>query len=235
MNRKRWLYAAAIAALIAITLNLPLTYRVGVNGVVSEKQIPLYAKACGFLYRDWMYRDIVSGITKGKKTDTEKALAILDWTDRHIKRGVPSGLDIYDDHPLNIIIRQYAARDQIEDIFTILCSYAGMKAGMRKLYNAQKAKGKVFSFVKADGRWLIFNAGKNKYFFNKEGAIASAADCLDGNLALSGEDEAEYGQFLGDVRNAKLESFTRSYEQMPLRRIFIQMEKAVNPEKYRKR
>ncbi|MCM8790640.1 MAG: hypothetical protein NC938_02960 [Candidatus Omnitrophica bacterium] len=224
--KKRLLLAAFIIAAAMIILNWPLTYRVGVDGVVSEKKIPLYAKACGFLYRDWMYKDIVRSIVNDKMSDEEKALAIMRWTTENIKGKVPVGLKTVDDHPLNIIIRQYGQEDQLEDVFTILCSYTGVYGGMYKCYNDDKSKFIILSFVNTKtGQWLIFDVSKNKYFLNDKGGVASVSDYLEGKIILSDEDKAMYGDYFDDIRNIDFSSMTRASEQMPIRRVMVEMRK----------
>ena len=203
-----------------------MTYRVGISGKQYIKKIPFYAKLSGFLYRDWCYKGIVGEIMKGgqKISETEKALRILRWTNDNIKADIPLSLKVYDDHPLNIIIRQYGAGDQIEDVFTILCSYAGMEAGMAKCYAPGRKRFKIFSLVKLDNRQLIFIAGKNKYFVNKKNDIGSVQDYINGDLSLSEEERALYGEYLADLKNIDLCS-TRAEEQMPFRRLGAELKK----------
>jgi len=225
MSRKRLYWVVGLVLFIGIAWNYPVTYRIGVNSVVYTKNIPLYAKICGYLYRDWMYKDIVNTILADRKEDDEKkVLDILKWTNENVMLMIPKGLRVVDDHPLNIIIRQYGANDQVEDVFTLLCAYAGFKAGMEKCSNSDRTKRIVLSFVNVNGRWLIFNASKGKYFLNREGAIGSVADYLKGGLVLSGDDNAYYTDYMGDLKNMDF-SFTRADEQMPLRRIPIEVKK----------
>ena len=218
MRRKIMLAAAALAIAIAVW-NWPMTYYIGVDGKVSERRIPLYAKACGFLYRDWAYGDLVREITGGERDGTKKALEILRWVHRNITPSVPAGLKSVDDHPLNIVIRQYGSDDQSEDIFTILCAYAGLRADWGKCYNDDRSAYLLISFVRIGGRWLVFDASSNKYFVNSRGEIASTEDCASGAVVLSGEDAAHYAQYLPNADKALRTGWTRSDEQMPFRRI----------------
>lgn len=226
MSKKRILLITTLVVIIAATVwNYPMTYRIGVDGKVYEKKIPFYAKACGFLYRDWAYKDLVREIIGREKDETKKALAILSWVDKNIMRGIPAGLKVLDDHPLNIIIRQYGAEDQTEDVFTILCSYAGMQADWGKCYNSDRSSFLILSFIKINGRWLVFDASRDKYFVNRQGAIAGIEDCVTGNLVLSGQDAATYKRYLDNIREAIRAGSTRPYEQMPLRRVAIEIDK----------
>jgi hypothetical protein len=219
--RKRTLSFIAIAiALFIAAWNLPLTYYIGVDGVVMEKKIPSYAKICGFLYRDWMYKDIVHDIVRGdKEDDMAKVLAILHWVNTNIISTIPDGIKVVDDHPLNIIIRRYGTKEQLEDIFTILCSYAGFKSGMGKCYSADKKSRIVLSFVRVGSRWAIFSAAENKYFLNNAGQIGSVEDYLCGKIIIpDGSKDAYYKEYLDDVRDVDFAMFTRPEEQKPIGR-----------------
>lgn len=225
MLKKRWPAVAVSTILLVAAWNYPLTYRVGVNGKISEKKIPLYAKASGFIYRDWMYKDIVRGIVGEEERDLEKVLAIFRWVNENVRYGVPAGLKSVDDHPLNIIIRQYGGKDQMEDIFTLLCSYAGLKADRKKCYNSSRNESMILSFVYVDGRRLIFDAARNKYFFNRSGGIGSVEDYYNGDLVMSDEEAAAYKEFLADSRDMDPRSYIRIEEQMPFRRIQAEIKK----------
>jgi len=219
---RKKILAAALAAVIIVTVwNYPMTYNIGIDGELFKKKIPFYAKVCGFLYRDWSYKDLVREIAGDEHDETNIALAILNWTHNNIMPGVPQGLKTMDDHPLNIIIRQYGAEDQSEDVFTVLCSYAGMQADWGRCYSADRKSSIILSFVKVGGRWLVFDASKDKYFMNKQGNIAGIEDCADGNIVLSDKDAVAYKRYLDNVREASRQFSTRADEQMPLRRIAL--------------
>jgi len=216
------------AIVITAVLNIPLITRYGIDGVQYEKRIPLYVKACGFLCRDWTYRDIVKDIVGDEKDETKKALAILGWVNSNIISGVPKGLKLVDDHPLNIIIRQFGAGDQLEDIFTILCSYAGLGAGVARSYELGTQNFLVLSFVNADGRWLVIDAKHDKYFFNRNNEIASIDDILKNDAILTKVEEEIYSRFFAGLKGVKTTSFTRAEEQMLFRRIQAKIRRWLN-------
>jgi hypothetical protein len=226
---KTWLWSALAIICGALVLSYPATYRVGVDGKLYTKKIPLYAKTAGFLYRDWMYRDIAAEAAGREKDDLGKALALLRWTNSNISLGAPPGLKIVDDHPLNIIIRQFGADDQIEDVFTILCAYCGMRAGRQKCRNRDKTDCIILSFVNIGGEWKIFKAAKNRYFPNRDGGVGSVEDYLKGGLVVTDEieraDGIRYGDYLENLRGLDFSRFTRAEEQMPLLRPAAQLKK----------
>ena len=235
IRNRRWALALAAALAAIVISNIRIGYRVGVDGVLYEKKIPLYAKACGYLYRDWAYRDIVKDIISGKKDDLDKILAILSWTRKNIRCGIPAGLRTVDDHPLNIVIRQYGCGDQLNDVFTILCSYAGYRAGMTKCFNSNKTRYMILSLVRVKEDWLIFDVVKGKYFMNKTGKIGSVGDYLKEGLVLYDDDRAEYKEFLDDLRNTNFNALTRAEEQMPFRRIQAQVKGWFNKLRHEKK
>ena len=217
-----------IAIVVIAALNIPLTTRYGVDGVQYVKKIPLYAKTCGFLYRDWAYRDIAEGIVKGKKDETKKTLAVLNWVSLNIELGVPKGLKLMDDHPLNIIIRQYGGGDQMEDVFTILCAYSGMRAGMARCYEPGTDNYMILSFAEANGRWLVFDAKHNRHFVNADKDVASIDDILNNKIILSEEDVKAYSRFFAGLKDVDTSSFTRAEEQMLFQRIPAEIKKRLN-------
>ena len=210
-------YVLALIIIIAVS-DFPLETRYGVDGKLYVRKIPLYAKLSGFLYRDWEYRDIVKEIVGKEKDEAKRALAILRWVNSHIRLGVPKGLKLVDDHPLNIIIRQYGGGDQMEDVFTILCAYAGMEAGMARCYEPGNDNYIILSFVKASGRWLVFDAKYNRYFINKDKNIASIDDILNKKVIFTEKEINAYSRFFAGLKDVNTSSFTRAEEQMLLKR-----------------
>jgi hypothetical protein len=163
MKRKA---AAIISALLVIGTLAALIFvhvptKQGVNYEVRSYSMPLYIKMIEFLDRDYQYRRIVREIVSGKTSDGEKAVAIFDWCVRNIKHQ-PKELAIIDDHPYSIIVRGYGVDDQLEDVFTILCTYAGYEA-FYKMFRTPAGKDNFISFVKFGGKWHAFSAWGNAY------------------------------------------------------------------------
>jgi hypothetical protein len=201
---KKILIIAAIALIAANGIcNYPVTYTVNVGGKQVEKRMPLYVKAGGFYYRNWMYKDLVREIVGREDDAANKVLAILSWTNKNITVGTPKGAREAVDYPLDVITRRYGTEEQIEDVFTTLCSYAGLSAGYDTCYNSDRSKGIILSFVKIDGRWLMFDASIGKHFVNKQGKVASVSDSINGNIALSDKEAAVYKEYLDSIKNIK--------------------------------
>lgn len=161
--------SVSVVSIIALfaALNFPLNTRQGIGGVVATKKIPLYAKACGYLFRDYQYRELSGKITEGAKSDIEKVMAIYMWTVENIKRP-PKDFPVIDDHIWDIIVRRYGGNDQIADVFTTLVSYAGYEAFWEKLNTGGSGKALILSFVRIGKEWRVFDLYYNKYFLNDE-------------------------------------------------------------------
>src|SRR3990167_3576586 len=144
--RRLLLSMLAIGALF-VFLNFPLNTRQGIDGVVMARKIPLYAKFCGYFYRDYQYRELSRGITGSLTGDPEKVMAIYNWTVDNIRKK-PAGFPTVDDHIWDIVVRGYGGNDQMADVFTTLASYAGYEAFWEKLSPHPGSKPLILSFVK---------------------------------------------------------------------------------------
>ena len=108
-------------------LNFTVTTQKGVNFKVQTIKIPLYLKALDFFDRHYNYKLITKRIIRDAQNEQDKAMKILEWTYKNIKRQ-PKELPVIDDHVWHIIVRGYGLNDQFSDVFTTLCNYAGMDA-----------------------------------------------------------------------------------------------------------
>ncbi len=154
-------------ALMGVVLNIPVTTRQGINGVVRIYKIPFYIKTIEFMNRNYQHRRLAAEITSGCRTDKEKTMAIFDWVVKNIRKP-PEGFDIFDDHVLNIIIRRYGASDQMADVFTTLCVYSGVPAMRMPVRLQDGRKAITLSYVLLDNKWRVFDVYRNLFFLNKK-------------------------------------------------------------------
>jgi hypothetical protein len=158
--------------------------------------MPLYLKLIDFIDRHYNYKNLVVNILGDTKNDNAKAIKILDWVNVNLRKN-PKELPVIDDHPLNILIRGYGVEDQFEDIFTILCTYAGMKAFYKRFKN-NSGERYFISFVKINGRWCPLSA-YGRAFADKNGLIASVEDIVCNRVLLE--------LFINNIENFEAESF----------------------------
>ena len=230
-----------VVAIITI-LFFPLSYRVAIDYEIKVRKIPLFAKACAFLYRDYEYKQLVAEITDGTNSDTEKVMVIYDWTVRNIRKDKPASWPVVDDHIFNIITRGYGTNDQAADVFCILCVYAGIDAVWEKYYAHDPASGNriaslVLSFVKVEGGWLVFDVFNRKYFFNEKGGIASVSDIIRNPAMVKRQSEGmeikgvPYYEFFKQVEPVKRHRFSRQDKQKPLKRFIFEIKKTFGMER----
>ncbi len=179
---KKLMAFIVVCALIGGILYIPLNTKQGINFKVTTKKIPLYAKYCGFFYRDYQYRALSRDITKGISGDKEKVMAAYSWTINNIKRQ-PEDFPIVDDHIWDIIIRRYGVADQMADVFTTLASYSGHEAFFA---SPRISRYLVLSFVKIGEQWHMFDVYNNEALIITRGGL---------------EDETPQGLTYGEALN----------------------------------
>lgn len=236
-NRKALLITALAALSIYILLTVQVPTKQGVNYNVRVYRIPLYIKLIEFIDRDYRYRALSRSITSEADNGEAKILAIYEWVRANIKTDIPRGWTIYDDHILNIIIRGYGAPDQINDVFTTLCYYAGFPAGWTRVGVAGYRGKLILSFVRVDKRWLIFDLYRGVYFKNDRGKIASVDDisssrCDKNEISKAvGNTGLTYADYMKGLDIYTKDIALRSRKQVPYERLIHEIKVFFNPKK----
>ena len=234
MNKKglllKVLFTVLILGLFFAFLNIGVSSRQGVNYRLSVIKMPLYIKIIEFLDRDYHFRALAQQITSGSKDAQGKVLSIFEWTQNNIIKGVPKGLPIIDDHVLNISIRRYGTDDQIADLFSALCTYAGFPAVIYVLEEKGKPSSRLYiGAVYLKGEWRLFDTWHGAYFVNKEGMAASIDDIKQRKqLSLKSLgvslNQAEYiDTFYNNLAPIKKTEFTKSDLEMPGKRLVFEI------------
>lgn len=172
-SAKRFLLVACLAAGVGWGVTAPMATKQGVNFRVSTQRIPLYVKAVDFLHRHFQYQLLAEQITQGHRTDRDRVLAVFAWT-RHQIRQTPSGWPIVDDHILHIIIRGHGVDEQMADVFTTLCTYAGVPAYWWRLRPSGTDPWLVLAFARVDGQWVVFDPLRGLALTDHDGRFVSA-------------------------------------------------------------
>lgn len=214
-----------ILGIITVILNLPVTTKQGIDGIVRTFKIPLYIKIIEFLDRDYWYRILAEEITRGSVTDKEKVMAIFNWVIDNIHKP-PKGFVIFDDHVLNIIMRRYGARDQMADVFTTLCVYSGVPAFWRfeSLRKGERFHYIEVSYVLLDNKWRVFDVSRNTFFLNKDGEIASLEDILS-DISIVQNKEVPYEDYFKNLKPINKNFISKEQKQMPLFRIIYEIQR----------
>ncbi len=240
MKKRKVIYIISLAIMISAAagvLNMKVSIQQGIDGNLRRIEMPLYAKWIGFLARHYEYARLAREITASCRTDEEKALAILKWTNKNIRQEIPKGFSVVDDHILNIIIRGYGSEDQSQDVFTTLCSYSRLTAFWMRIESNDRNVRYPISFVKLDGKWRVFDSYRGIYLKNREGAIASIEDMIQDrsiienakvdNISYNG---IPYKEFLYNIKPIGPRGTLRPDKQKPMRRILFAIKKMIGLE-----
>lgn len=211
---------------VLVVACIPAATKQGVNYQLSIHSIPLYLKAFEFLNRHAHYTQLARQITHGCKDDEARAMAIWSWTRQHIQP-TPNGWPIIDDHVYHIIIRGHGKPDQMADVFTTLTTYAGTDAFWQALDVRPETTGTdvLFSFVRIDGEWRVFDVSENLVFRDPQGRLASIPQLLEHPewiRHLAGPDREgrpPYEQAMARLAPFHTPRFLRAKAQMPLSRM----------------
>jgi len=234
-NSKKFLIALTLIVIcVFFILNLEVTYYQGVNYKVTSVKIPFYIKAIDFLSRNYHYKDILRGVIDSSESEEEKALKLFHWSHENI-RPVPSGFPVIDDHVWHIIIRGYGTDDQVSDVFTTLCNYAGIRAFFTWVSSSEAGKKIPLSFVEIKGKWFIFDPFHCVYFIDINGKLADIETIRLGRYSLStGKDAVvtDYSKYITNLPLLRNTGFTRASIQSPLNRLLYEIKKiGRNPQK----
>ncbi len=227
------LFLLILAGYVAITSNVSI--RQGVDGHIRRIEMPLYVKGIQFLARHYEYVRLADEITVSCKTDEEKALAIFDWVDKNIGREIPEGTHIIDDHILNIIIRGYGPSDQVQDVFTTLCTYAKIPAFMYFAYAPDRKDRIILSVASINKRYVLFDAYNGNIFRNSRSDLASIEDIMndpdivDAARSKPQIDGIPYKDFFYNLKPVDKLYLLRAEQQMPLKRLFFELKKLIDP------
>ncbi len=222
-------FSAVMIAVFAVAFNIPVTSQKGVNYSVQTIKIPLYLKVLDFFDRHYNYKVLVEKITENSKGEEERAKRILKWTLANIREN-PSGLPVIDDHVWHIIVRGYGVDDQFQDVFTTLCSYAGLNAFFDWVQPAGASK-KALSFVRLKGRWSAFDVYNGTYFIRKDdGEIANIDDLMSGNwrpVSISSEKIPDYSEYVKYLKTIDYDHwfYKRAAIQSPIKRFIYWLKK----------
>lgn len=208
-------------------LNLPVSTKQGVNYECQTIKMPFFLKILDFFDRHYNYAQLTGRITKDATDEYERVLKIFQWTHQFIKRP-PKGFPIIDDHVWHIIIRGYGADDQLQDVFTTLCNYAGLDAFYGLISNSAQSQRKPFSFVKVDGKWVVFDAYNGTYFKDRGGEFADIERLKSGEwLAQSNNTlpKPDYAAYFNNLPSIKETAWNRANIQSPLNRLLFELKK----------
>jgi hypothetical protein len=213
-----------VPLLFLLIFNFKVTTKQGINGIVTNSEIPLYLQGISFLARHYEIQYLAKSITSAQNSDQKKIEAIFAWTLKNV-RHQPHDLPVIDDHQWHIIVRGYGASDQINDVFSLLCAYNGFKSYYQLLTDREQRRHPI-SFVFVEGRWVLFDVFHGIYFLNEQSRWASLSELrLNRFRAVSGHSipsgpKSVYSYMFRSVEFDP-SGLKRNYMQMPAQRIWM--------------
>lgn len=177
----RLAFVLLAAPILLATIALwPVTTLSGVNYEVGGHRLPLWRKAKQFLDRDRHTADLAARVADAAAGDEQRSLAVLRWTNEHIRQHPPDA-PVIDDHVWSIIERGHGSSDQQADVFTTLLTYTGTPAYWILIGPERPAL--PLSFALIDGSWRVFDVERGIAFRNAERDLATPEE-LAANPAL---------------------------------------------------
>jgi len=220
----------AIPLLLLAILNVEVSSKQGIDHKVRIVRLPLYLKLLDFFDRHFNYILLARTITEGSLGDREKALRLFEWTHNNI-RMVPEGYPVVDDHVWHIIVRGYGTLGQSADVFSTLCNYAGLKSFYLPAYDREKTKKTLFSYVRLNGIWTVFDPYNGYYFVNARNALASIDEIREGRGSLRTLEGAQIRsktdikRFTAELPQVDKMAMGRPNIQSPIRRLLFEIRK----------
>jgi len=193
--------------------------------------MPLYIKIIEFIDRDYHYKELVAKVCQGYTSDEDKVLALFKWVHQNIKKNIPQGWPVIDDHVWHIIMRGYGVNDQFSDVFTTLCNYAKVDAFYGLVSQKDSKKMILLSFVKIKERWRILDPYRAVYFKNEKGEIADIQELKSKvNWSMESLDEKpdiDYAIYLSNLPPIKDIGLSRANIQSPVNRLLFELKKKI--------
>lgn len=214
-------------------LIFPTTTREGLNYVVTRRTIPLYAKLIHFASRDLELRELARDVTKGCRTEEEKVMALFRWVTTDLTWPPPEGLPVVDDHVSYVVIRRYATSDQVHDVLTVLCEYAGMRAFWKRCTIPASDHQLLLSFVKVDGAWCVLDPVHRIAFTDPRGRLvpieelAKHPEWVDPIFASVPWKGPRPNQYLAELVPFQEPRMTRGELQRPFHRVVAEVKARV--------
>jgi hypothetical protein len=181
-----------------------------------------------FFDRHYNYKNLVKRITENARSDRERVLQILNWTQENIRK-VPQDFPIVDDHVWHIIVRGYGTDDQASDVFATLCNYVGLESFFVPVYTKNRGDLVFLSFVRLDKEWRVFDPYNAVYVVTSNGELASIEDIRNGNYKIVNAGEIrkslDYKMFFENLPSIKEIGLCRSKVQSPIRRLLFEVKK----------
>lgn len=146
---------------------------------------------------------LANEIVVGKTTELEKAIALVDWVQIHVRPQTSAPTTVITDDYVNIIKRGWGYCDQMAHVFATMATYVGLEAKQLQLYRKDGVSPHTLAIVKLDGEWRIASVWRGIIPLNSRGepyTLTGFINLLERNDAY---EFASAGITAEDFRNSK--------------------------------
>ncbi len=202
----------------------PATYKYGDGTTWHVTRVALGPKLARFVGRHQAYGRLAREITAGIEADEAQVRAIFAWTVEHVDRHIPLGTVVPDDHIWSIIQRGYGSDDQLADVCTTLCTYAGVRGAAHRIKTLD-GHSRYVALVQLREVWVLLDPFEQVLIENAQGQLASIEELIehpewvDAAARRAGIDPAAYARVLAGLRPVTATQFLRTELQAPWPRV----------------
>ena len=108
-------------------------------------------------------------VVEGKTTDLEKAQALVNWVQLHVRPQTSAPTTVITDDYVNVIKRGWGYCDQMAHVFATMATYVGLEAEQLQLYRDDGVSPHTLAMVKIDGQWVIASTWRGVIPINAQG------------------------------------------------------------------
>jgi len=153
------------------------------------------ARLKDYLHKELVYKVITSKVTRGLKTDEQKALKLMEYVHRHVVTN-QAGYKIIDKHPFNDLIRNVGVCDQVANTLITLARKAHIKGRLIFLRGYQESSRHSVCDLYIDGEFRVFDPTFEMVFIKRGGDIATFKDIQQQHAALKRVVQTESARML---------------------------------------
>ena len=137
-----------------------------------------------YVHKELVYKVIATKLTRGIKSDKEKALELFDYVHTHL---FPIKAEVIDKHPLNDMIRGIAWCDQQANMVITLARKVHIKGRLIFLRGYDKISHHSICSLYIDGKYRVLDPYHGFVFFANGRNIASFEDIQNSDVKIKSE------------------------------------------------
>ena len=114
-------------------------------------------------------KKLALSIVEGQTTELDKAEALIDWVQLHVRSQTSAPTTVITDDYVNIIKRGWGYCDQMAHVFATMATYVGLEAVQLQLFSDDRSSPHTLAMVKIDEKWRIASTWRGVIPKNSQG------------------------------------------------------------------